>query len=247
MPLSKLIQGDITSPDDVKRRDLQLPHHVAMTFPRFFRTLINYCKLRRLSTAEKAAIITDFLMKVYALSSYLFAKGISEVTVDFCPKGVLNVLNVDPTYVEDLVFKNLYRKDVDFRIVVYEDLSGITTIKVVPEHDRTKRLNILINYDYVTELKLVLLKVLLELDTNFTNLTLDSIYEFIGKLKKVLPVSSDPDLLIVFGEYEFPNFIPLNLSYTEFVFINKDIAAISYQDIDMALVEYSRRYRRFGR
>ncbi len=226
----------------------KIPRHVAVTFPRFFKSLISYCRIRRLTTAEKAAIITDLINRVYSIASYLFSRNVHEVTVDFLPKSVVSALNVDTSYVEDLILKTLYKKDVNFRVVVYDDVSGITVIKLVPDQPEAKLLNIIVNYDYVTELKLALTKFLLDSDIdNISEITLDSLYKLVDKLKTVLPVKSDPDLLIVFGDYEFPNFIPLNLSYTELVFINKDLSAVTARDLDYALQEYSRRSRRFGK
>ncbi len=227
---------------------VRIPKHVAITFPRFFKSLINYCKIRRLSTAEKAAIVTDLINRIYSIAEYLFSKNVREVTVDFLPKSVINALNIDTAYVEDLILKTLYKRNVDFRIIVYDDMSGITVIKIVPSDPDAKLLNIIVNYDYVTELKLALMKFLVDSDIeNVSEVTLDCLYDLVNKLKTVLPVKSDPDLLIVFGDYEFPNFIPLNLSYTELVFINKDLPAVSAKDLDYALQEYSRRSRRFGR
>ena len=57
----------------------------------------------------------------------------------------------------------------------------------------------------------------------------------------------DPDLLIrTSGEMRTSNFLPWQLVYSEFLFVNKNWPDFSEEDLDNAILEYQRRTRKFG-
>lgn len=57
----------------------------------------------------------------------------------------------------------------------------------------------------------------------------------------------DPDLLIrPGGEKRISNFLPWQLSYTEFIFTDKYWPDFNRDDLDKAILEYERRNRKFG-
>ena len=57
----------------------------------------------------------------------------------------------------------------------------------------------------------------------------------------------DPDLLIrTSGEQRLSNFLPWQLVYTEFLFIDKNWPDFTEQDLDKAIIEYQKRTRKFG-
>ena len=57
----------------------------------------------------------------------------------------------------------------------------------------------------------------------------------------------DPDLLIrTSGEMRLSNFLPWQLVYTEFLFVEKNWPDFSEEDIDNAIIEYQKRTRKFG-
>ena len=57
----------------------------------------------------------------------------------------------------------------------------------------------------------------------------------------------DPDLLIrTSGEIRLSNFLPWQLVYTEFVFVEKNWPDFNEQDLDKAIEIYQRRNRKFG-
>lgn len=57
----------------------------------------------------------------------------------------------------------------------------------------------------------------------------------------------DPDLLIrPGGEKRISNFLPWQLSYTEFIFTDKYWPDFNKNDLDEAILEYERRNRKFG-
>lgn len=57
----------------------------------------------------------------------------------------------------------------------------------------------------------------------------------------------DPDLLIrTSGEMRTSNFLPWQLVYSEFLFIEKNWPDFNEEDLDKAIVEYQKRTRKFG-
>lgn len=57
----------------------------------------------------------------------------------------------------------------------------------------------------------------------------------------------DPDLLIrTSGELRLSNFLPWQLVYSEFLFIDKNWPDFVEEDLDKAIIEYQKRTRKFG-
>ncbi len=57
----------------------------------------------------------------------------------------------------------------------------------------------------------------------------------------------EPDLLIrTSGEQRLSNFLPWQLVYTEFLFIDKNWPEFEEEDLDNAIIEYQKRTRNFG-
>lgn len=57
----------------------------------------------------------------------------------------------------------------------------------------------------------------------------------------------DPDLLIrTSGEIRLSNFLPWQLVYSEFLFIEKNWPDFTEEDLDNAIIEYQKRTRKFG-
>lgn len=57
----------------------------------------------------------------------------------------------------------------------------------------------------------------------------------------------DPDLLIrTSGEMRLSNFLPWQLVYAEFLFVEKNWPDFSEEDINKAIIEYQKRTRKFG-
>ena len=57
----------------------------------------------------------------------------------------------------------------------------------------------------------------------------------------------DPDLVIrTSGEMRTSNFLPWQLVYSEFLFVQKNWPDFSEQDLDEAIIEYQKRTRKFG-
>ena len=57
----------------------------------------------------------------------------------------------------------------------------------------------------------------------------------------------DPDLLIrTSGEFRTSNFLPWQLVYSEFVFLEKNWPDFTEEDLDFCIEEFKKRNRKFG-
>ena len=57
----------------------------------------------------------------------------------------------------------------------------------------------------------------------------------------------DPDLMVrTSGELRTSNFLPWQLVYSEFYFMNKFWPDFTPEDLDAAILEYNKRIRKFG-
>ena len=57
----------------------------------------------------------------------------------------------------------------------------------------------------------------------------------------------DPDLVIrTSGEIRLSNFLPWQVVYSEFLFVDKNWPDFSEEDLDNAIIEYQKRTRKFG-
>ena len=57
----------------------------------------------------------------------------------------------------------------------------------------------------------------------------------------------DPDLVIrTSGELRLSNFLPWQVVYSEFLFLDKNWPDFTEEDLDNAIIEYQRRTRKFG-
>ena len=57
----------------------------------------------------------------------------------------------------------------------------------------------------------------------------------------------DPDLVIrTSGEIRLSNFLPWQVVYSEFIFIEKNWPDFTEEDLDNAIIEYQKRTRKFG-
>lgn len=63
-----------------------------------------------------------------------------------------------------------------------------------------------------------------------------------------IPVGQpDPDLVIrTSGEIRLSNFLPWQVVYSEFLFVDKNWPDFSEEDLDKAIIEYQKRKRNFG-
>lgn len=105
--------------------------------------------------------------------------------------------------------------------------------------------NIALNYGGRDELVKAMKEIAIQVKNNgiqVENITEEMISDHL--YTKKMP---EPDLLIrTSGEQRLSNFLPWQLVYTEFLFIEKNWPEFEEKDIDHAIIEYQKRTRKFG-
>ena len=105
--------------------------------------------------------------------------------------------------------------------------------------------NIALNYGGRAEI----IKAIKEISKEVKNGTLDidDIDEEIVSKRLYTADEPDPDLLIrTSGEIRLSNFLPWQLVYSEFLFVDKNWPDFNEKDLDDAIIEYQKRTRKFG-
>ena len=116
--------------------------------------------------------------------------------------------------------------------------------------ERTKKntgitFNICLNYGGRDEIVKAVRKIGEDIKNN--NLDPEDITEDIISDNLYTKGQPDPDLLIrTSGELRLSNFLPWQLVYSEFLFVDKNWPDFSKEDIDEAIIEYQKRTRKFG-
>ena len=84
-------------------------------------------------------------------------------------------------------------------------------------------------------------------DVKQGNINVDDINEAMISNNLYTKGMPDPDLLIrTSGELRLSNFLPWQVVYSEFLFIDKNWPDFSEEDLDNAIIEYQKRTRKFG-
>ena len=105
--------------------------------------------------------------------------------------------------------------------------------------------NIALNYGGRDEIVKAVKKISEKVENK--ELSVDDITEDLISNELYTAGQPDPDLLIrTSGELRTSNFLPWQLVYSEFVFVEKNWAAFDEEDLDEAIEEYQRRTRKFG-
>ena len=105
--------------------------------------------------------------------------------------------------------------------------------------------NIALNYGG----RLEIIKAVKEIANEVKNgeISVEDINEKIISNKLYTAGQPDPDLLIrTSGELRLSNFLPWQLVYSEFLFVDKKWPDFDENDLDNAIIEYQRRTRNFG-
>ena len=107
------------------------------------------------------------------------------------------------------------------------------------------QLNVAFNYGGRDEINRAVKKIASAVKNN--EISIDDIDEDLISNSIYTAGMPDPDLLIrPGGEKRISNFLPWQLSYTEFIFTDKYWPDFNKNDLDEAIVEYERRNRKFG-
>ena len=106
-------------------------------------------------------------------------------------------------------------------------------------------LNLALNYGSRDDIKNAIINIVN--DAKCGKINIDNIDE--NTIKKYLDTKSipDPDLIIrTSGEQRTSNFLPWQIVYSEFLFLDKYWPDFNEEDLDNAIIEYQKRTRKFG-
>lgn len=105
--------------------------------------------------------------------------------------------------------------------------------------------NIALNYGGRDELIHAIKEIVKDVEDKKVNV--EDITEDLVSSKLYTKGQPDPDLLIrTSGELRLSNFLPWQLVYSEFLFVDKNWPDFSEEDLDKAIVEFQKRTRKFG-
>lgn len=178
---------------------------------------------------------------VYAFSTENWKRAEDEV-------GALMILLQN--YLDD------YSKRADTENIKVKILGDITRLSqgmqksIIKCMERTKdntgvTFNIALNYGGRDEIIRAVKSIAKQVKEN--NLDIDSIDEELISSNLYTKGQPDPDLLIrTSGELRTSNFLPWQIVYSEFIFINKHWPDFTEKDLDEAIEEYQKRNRKFG-
>lgn len=178
---------------------------------------------------------------VYAFSTENWKRAEDEV-------GALMILLQN--YLDD------YSKRADTENIKVKILGDITRLSqgmqksIIKCMERTKdntgvTFNIALNYGGRDEIIRAVKSITKQVKEN--NLDIDSIDEELISNNLYTKGQPDPDLLIrTSGELRTSNFLPWQIVYSEFIFINKHWPDFTEKDLDEAIEEYQKRNRKFG-
>ena len=180
-------------------------------------------------------------LTVYAFSTENWKRAEDEVN------GLMLLLQ---TYLDD------YSKRADTENIKVKILGDITALSKKMQKsintcmERTKNntgvtFNIAINYGGREEIIHAVKNISKEVKEN--RIDIDDITEALISDNLYTNGQPDPDLLIrTSGEIRTSNFLPWQLVYTEFLFIDKNWPDFEEADLDKAIEEYNKRTRKFG-
>ena len=178
---------------------------------------------------------------VYAFSTENWKRAEDEV------KALMTLLQ---NYLDD------YSKRADSENIKVKILGDITALSEGMQKsikncmERTKNntgvtFNIALNYGGRDELIKAIKKI--SKDFKEEKIKIDDITEELVSNNLYTKGQPDPDLLIrTSGELRLSNFLPWQLVYSEFLFIDKNWPDFEEEDLDKAIIEYQKRTRKFG-
>lgn len=106
--------------------------------------------------------------------------------------------------------------------------------------------NIALNYGGRAEIVKAVKEIAEEFKENKINI--EDIDENLVSNKLYTAGQPDPDLVIrTSGEMRTSNFLPWQIAYSEFLFVNKNWPDFNEEDLESAIIEYQKRTRRLGK
>ena len=141
----------------------------------------------------------------------------------------------------------------NIRVKILGDISALSQgmqKSIINCMERTKNntgitFNIALNYGGRNEIVKAVKDIVQEVKNG--NIKIENIDEELISNKLYTAGQPDPDLVIrTSGEIRLSNFLPWQVVYSEFLFINKNWPEFTEEDLDNAIIEYQKRTRKFG-
>lgn len=196
-------------------------------------------------TLQKIAIYCNEIgikyLTVYAFSTENWKRAEDEVNA---------LMFLLQSYIED------YSKRADSENIKVQFLGDISAFSpkmqkgIIDCTNRTKNntgitFNIALNYGGRAEIVKAVKEIVQEVNNN--QLELKDINEELISNKLYTAGQPDPDLLIrTSGEIRLSNFLPWQLVYSEFLFVEKNWPDFNEEDLDKAIEVYQKRTRKYG-
>ena len=106
--------------------------------------------------------------------------------------------------------------------------------------------NIALNYGGRAEIVRAAKEIAKEVED--TKISIEDINEDLLSKRLYTANQPDPDLVIrTSGEMRTSNFLPWQIAYSEFLFVDKNWPDFKDEDLDNAIIEYQKRSRRLGK
>ena len=149
-----------------------------------------------------------------------------------------------------------YSKRADSENIKVKVLGDITALSqgmqksIIKCMERTKNntgvtFNIALNYGGRDEIVKAVRNIAIQVKNN--QLEIENINEKTITDNLYTAGQTDPDLVIrTSGEQRLSNFLPWQVVYSEFLFVDKNWPDFTEQDLDNAIIEYEKRTRKFG-
>ena len=149
-----------------------------------------------------------------------------------------------------------YSKRADSENIKVKVLGDITALSqgmqksIINCMERTKNntgitFNIALNYGGRDEIVRAVKKIAQKVE--YKELKVEDIHEDMISQNLYTAGEPDPDLVIrTSGEIRLSNFLPWQVVYSEFLFVDKNWPDFSEADLDEAIIEYQKRTRKFG-
>ena len=149
-----------------------------------------------------------------------------------------------------------YSKRADSENIRVKILGDITALSqgmqksIINCMERTKNntgvtFNIALNYGGRDEIVKAVKNIAQKIESG--NMKIDDIDEKMISDNLYTAGQPDPDLVIrTSGEQRLSNFLPWQVVYSEFLFVNKNWPDFTEEDLDNAIIEYQKRTRKFG-
>ena len=230
---------------------LKIPGHVAVILDGNGRWAKKRHLPRTMGHVQGSKVVEDMLYVVDELGvKYFTVYAFSTENWKRSTEEVSTLMGILRTYLKDCVKKSM-KNNVRCRVIGRKDelsqdiIDSINNLEEKTKNNTGLNFTIAINYGGRDEITRAVKSIATSVKNN--EISVEDINEDLISNNIYTAGMPDPDLLIrPGGEKRISNFLPWQLSYTEFIFTDKYWPDFNRDDLDEAILEYERRNRKFG-